>query len=305
MKVLYPGFRIGKLTLIKKIEKSWECQCDCGKKTIKKLTSLYTAKCRKSISCGCSIYQYNIGKNSYKWKGHEEISGRFWERIKANANKRKIKFNILIEDAWNKFILQDRKCALSGELLAFQKQSYDYKNQTASLDRINSLLEYNLDNTHWIHKIINDMKWNLNMKEFIEYCKLITFPIKNKKICNSCSVIKKHKNWNGFGNISGDYWYRIKTNAKKRNILLDIDIKTIWNLFIEQEGYCSITGLPIYLTGKNFTASLDRINNSLGYTKENIHWIHKDINQKIKKELSIEDVIFWAKKITTYQGVKK
>ena len=35
----------------------------------------------------------------------------------------------------------------------------------------------------------------------------------------------------------------------------------------------------------NLTASLDRIDSSLGYVKNNVQWVHKDIN-KMKQELN-------------------
>ena len=50
----------------------------------------------------------------------------------------------------------------------------NYKDeQTASLDRIDSKKAYTLDNVQWVHKTVNQMKWTLASKEFIEWCKTI------------------------------------------------------------------------------------------------------------------------------------
>lgn len=51
--------------------------------------------------------------------------------------------------------------------------SINRKNQTASLDRIDSSKGYIEGNVQWLHKDINQMKINFNQKDFIKYCKLI------------------------------------------------------------------------------------------------------------------------------------
>ena len=53
----------------------------------------------------------------------------------------------------------------------------------------------------------------------------------------------------------------------------------MWEL---QKGCCNLTGLSIILPkGGNHenVASLDRIDSSRGYIKDNIQWVHKDINR--------------------------
>ena len=47
--------------------------------------------------------------------------------------------------------------------------------------------------------------------------------------------------------------------------------------FQEQGGKCALTGIPLTFHPER-TASLDRIDNELGYERGNIQWLHKDIN---------------------------
>lgn len=61
----------------------------------------------------------------------------------------------------------------------------------------------------------------------------------------------------------------------------------MWELFLKQRGKCALTGEDLKLGYKNNqTASLDRIDNSIGYEKNNIQWVHKDINTKLKKYIT-------------------
>ena len=56
--------------------------------------------------------------------------------------------------------------------------------------------------------------------------------------------------------------------------------------------------MPINLDrkGKNQTASLDRIDSSKGYTKNNVQWLHKDINI-MKRDFPEEKFLFLCKQI--------
>jgi hypothetical protein len=50
---------------------------------------------------------------------------------------------------------------------------------TASLDRIDSKLGYNINNIQWVHKDVNTIKWDLSHDKFIEICQIITERVKN------------------------------------------------------------------------------------------------------------------------------
>ncbi len=104
--------------------------------------------------------------------------------------------------------------------------------------------------------------------------------------------------------LNGHISYRkvkiIKDNAKKRNIYYDknIDKKYLWSLYLKQNKKCALSGIDIKFADthkeetckKGTTASLDRINNSKEYTKDNIQWVHKDIN-KMKYTYNSEQFI--------------
>lgn len=171
------GQKFGKLTPIS-IEKDkngyntrYICKCDCGNTHSVSKTHLRSGKI---THCGCVR---RLGAKHSQWTGVGEISGDFWyEHVKRSADGskgRKLKeLTISIEYAWNIFLQQDRKCALSELELTFPKKSKD-KTYTASLDRIDSSKGYIEGNVQWVHKDINKMKNDFNQKYFVNICKLI------------------------------------------------------------------------------------------------------------------------------------
>lgn len=111
----------------------------------------------------------------FKFKGHGELSGRDWSRIKYSASKRNIDFdvNLTIEFVWNLYLEQDKKCKLSGLPITINKSAKI--NNTASLDRIDSNLGYNSTNVQWLHKDVNNLKGSMSNEETIKLCRKIFF----------------------------------------------------------------------------------------------------------------------------------
>lgn len=127
-------------------------------------------------SCGCGYFLKN--KENWNWKGYEGISRTLFNQWKNSAKIRNKSFDLTIEELWELFIKQNRKCALSG--IELNISSY-FKNRdtTASLDCIDATKGYDRDNIQFVHKTINLMKNNIPQDKFIEFCGLI---YKNKQI---------------------------------------------------------------------------------------------------------------------------
>jgi hypothetical protein len=112
----------------------------------------------------------------------------------------------------------------------------------------------------------------------------------------SCGCIKRGKKgpnnhyWSGHGLISGTLFGKAKASATKRGMSFDVTIEEINDLFYRQDGKCALTGLDLKIKSSNkrsgqtsITASLDRIDSCLGYTIDNVQWVHKDINMMKNK----------------------
>ena len=141
-------------------------KCDCGNEIIVRRTNILNGN---TTSCGCTRKQ----TNSKLWKGFGEISQTLWYRILEGARRRKLEVSITKEDAWNLFLKQNRKCALTDEMLIFAKAGMNATGGTASLDRINSDKGYTIDNIQWVHRNVNLMKQNLSPVVFLEWCRKI------------------------------------------------------------------------------------------------------------------------------------
>lgn len=172
------GEKFGKLTAIEVHSKSrngherWVCECECGNTAHVLKTHLRQGNTK---SCGCLIER--TGKDHPSWKGHGDISAKFWHHnIVRSANgekgRKEIPLEVTIENVWDLFLQQDRKCALSGIKLRFPRTSGNNE-WTASLDRIDSSKGYTKNNIQWVHKDINVMKNKYNNEYFIQTCKRI------------------------------------------------------------------------------------------------------------------------------------
>jgi len=165
------------LSEFKNTRQKVQIKCFCGKIFETKVGSVLQGLTK---SCGC-LCKTGPNIHSHKWNGYEGISGSFWNVIKHGAKIRKLEFRITIQDAWELFEKQNRKCALSDMDISFSKTQKEQNTTTASLDRIDSSKGYTKDNIQWVHKTVNIMKNKFIEKDFINICKRIT-ENKNKRV---------------------------------------------------------------------------------------------------------------------------
>lgn len=297
------GKRFGLLTVIKFAEydkfgrSKWWCKCDSGPELIVSSTRLIEGITK---SCGC--LKNRKGKSNPRWIGTENISGSLWYRINKNAKRRKIPVKVSLDDIDRLLASQDYRCALSG--LSIECLS---KQPSGSLDRIDCSEPYTISNLQWTHKDINVMRMNLTVDRFIYLCRLIQkrkdfnvskcFP--TKKQVNHCPL-KLARKWYYTDNISSLVWYRIVNGARSRGYDLKVDLRMLDRLLVNQKFKCMFTGLSIQCSKQKFTASLDRIDNNLGYIPDNIQWVHKDINL-MKQDFDQKYFISLCRKVARWQ----
>lgn len=74
----------------------------------------------------------------------------------------------------------------------------------------------------------------------------------------------------------------------------------MWNLFLKQDRKCALSGEPIQFSSKvhkfDRTDSMDRIDSSKGYTRENVQWLHKHVNL-MKWDFTVERFKYLIDKI--------
>jgi len=94
--------------------------------------------------------------------------------------------------------------------------------------------------------------------------------------------ISKHSKWRIDEYTPFRYHLRnVKKRDKEFNLTLD-DLKQVWD---NQNGICPFLGINLILSGysrieKNpiYSASIDRIDSTKGYTKDNIQWVSRSMN---------------------------
>lgn len=137
------------------------CKCNCGNVVnLQKRRITYD----KQKSCGCLMT--NKGINHFRWKGGKYVSAAYLSKLKSDAKRRGLDFNISVHDVDSIFEAQNFKCSISNVDISFIEE-------TASIDRIDSSRGYEPDNIQILHKRVNEMKWDYEQQDFIKWCKLI------------------------------------------------------------------------------------------------------------------------------------
>lgn len=152
-------------------------RCTCCNKTITYKDKYKLKRAIKENKCckSCSITNinktrgYTKGIKNPSWKSSNEIPFSWFSKYFLRA-KRKRKGTITIEDIYNLWLSQNKKCNLSGLEIDFIKRENGI---TASIDRIDSNKDYTLENVQLVHKDVNLMKNYFNQNYFINICKLI------------------------------------------------------------------------------------------------------------------------------------
>lgn len=110
--------------------------------------------------------------------------------------------------------------------------------------------------------------------------------------------------------IASDHWRKIRDGARYRSLEFSITIEEIYELYLAQNKKCALTGDVLCLysnnvdyrkgsVGRGDYASLDRIDNNLGYSIENIQWVRRDINM-LRGSFSISDFIKLSQKVVSH-----
>lgn len=121
--------------------------------------------------------------------------------------------------------------------------------------------------------------------------------------CGWCERV----NFKGYKEISGSWWRRQKQSAELREYVFNITLEDVWTKYEKQKRKCALSGVDIIFIKNNDvshlqTASIDRIDNTKGYTVDNIQIVHKHVNF-MKGTHSQIDFINWARLI--YETNKK
>jgi hypothetical protein len=130
-----------------------------------------------------------------------------------------------------------------------------------------------------------------------EWVRIHSLRQRKADLCTNCrSKGERSPTFIGYKDMPGRLMSRIKGSASARvhtKDTIDFDAEYIYNLFHSQKGKCKITGISLDWD----TASLDRIDSSIGYTKNNVQWVHQVVN-KMKLNMSDTEFISWCKLIT-------
>ena len=121
------------------------------------------------------------------------------------------------------------------------------------------------------------------------------------KSCKSCSKSSNFKN-----TFAHSYFRRIRKRAEKIKVNFDLNEDYLYDLYQKQKSKCNLSGVPIKFTNSwksqsDQTASLDRIDNTKGYIKGNVQWVHKQINF-MKGIMSQNTFIEMCNKVTSKCG---
>jgi len=130
-------------------------KCSCGHQGVAHrhciVKSKKCPKCRWGDACG--------------------IPAGYWSRVRDNARSRGLVFDLNPDHAWSKWLEQGGRCAISKVRIVIARSHT--RAMTASLDRIDSTQGYVNGNVQWVHKRVNELKWNLSQDELLYWCKTI------------------------------------------------------------------------------------------------------------------------------------
>lgn len=167
-------------------------------------------------------------------------------------------------------------------------QEYYQKNKDTVLEKNRKWDEENREKRREISRRFYDKrgketaaKWRANNPDKVKSTSHNYLERNRKELCDKQKRINKTPN---------GIYIRYKHSAKKRNILFSISENDFFDLLGQPCVYCGLLDVP---------SGVDRVDNNLGYTKENCAPCCPECNY-FKRARSIEKFIAHAKRITQH-----
>jgi hypothetical protein len=246
---------------------------DCGETKNRRLFPYRKQyKDNKEKRCKKCNYKNNVKRRKeYVLKQFIHNLVKYSERSSIKRIKRgrvDCVFNIIEQDVLDCLEKQKYKCVYSGKPLIHSGLTYD----NMSIDRIDSSKGYTKDNIQMITFWANRAKTDLDETRFIDFIKNIaeyireqTYTIRQINKDNISQIKQKLK-------ICRDSTRKRLKMGRKECGNCTITYQDVWEIAQKQGFRCYYTGLPIDFTQKDryLQPSIDRIDSSKGYTKDNI-----------------------------------
>lgn len=216
-------------------------------------------------------------------KAQHPVSASLVSRCRKDADRRGKVFAIEVDDVRRQYLSQilpgetSARCFYSGRIL----HANGTRRHNISIDRYDSELGYTPDNIVLSTKEVNVAKHVMSESRMLFLVSQMTRPSifgqggfepRARKTKFQDSV------------ISGDRFASIKGTAKARGIEFSLGVSDIADAWTRQDGRCAFSGEVLF----EETASVDRVDNTVGYAPGNIQLVTKDLNF-MRHELSIEE----------------
>lgn len=129
----------------------------------------FYGKDKRCKPCACEK------SKKFRWSvPPEQIISERWKEAKYRAENRELEFSITIDDIKSQYDIQKGKCFYTNEPLELKNGTRKSNPFSMSIDRVNSEIGYTKSNIVLCGKIINSMKLDLDLSNFIELCKKVS-----------------------------------------------------------------------------------------------------------------------------------
>ena len=120
----------------------------------------------------------------------------------------------------------------------------------------------------------------------------------------SCGCYRKeHRShlYKGVGDLSSCRWRQILASANRKGLQFTISQAYAWHLYVRQGKRCALSGVslvmnPTSLAAGANTASLDRKDNTKGYVRGNVQWVHLTLNY-MKSDMQQAEFVSWCSRV--------
>lgn len=255
--------------------------------------------CGKEYETGFYSYSKSPGCRSCVRRGADNVvPNTLLGRVRRGAIARKIHFELTLDDLRQRHSDQTQpgeryaRCMYSGKELIFHGTKDSQHN--VSVDRRDSNGGYALDNIDLVTKQVNIAKHTMTPADLLFHVERSVDP---KIFFLSPAPVTSYR---ASGIFTGDRISGFRQRAKKKGLSFSLDAHQLRDMFNRQNGTCALFGMPLDETN----VSIDRLDNSKGYTYDNIQLVTKEANF-MRGPLSLDDFRELLDDIYEWNFIKK